>query len=284
MAAGKEGKEVAVSNDIDDVPTDMLPAERRARLQQWFVDRVSGSSQDLARTFNTSISTIRRDLDYLASLGIVRRTHGGAVRLRKRATFEPSVDEARQSAIEEKRAIAKIAVSRIERDQSLFLDTGSTLHELAHLILNLDLPLTVVTNDILIAHVLTGNPNVKLVVPGGSRREGAYALLGEPGISFLRDLKCDQYFLTAQAIDLECISDISPELVQLKRSMLESADRTTLLVDSSKFSTRAFYRIATLEYLAEIITDEGLAEEERERYAVKGIPVTYAPLDTENGT
>ncbi len=272
-----------MTNDTEDIQGDMLPAERRARLQEWFIEKVSGSNHDLARTFNTSISTIRRDLDYLASLGVVRRTHGGAVRLRKRATFEPSVDEARQSAIDEKRAIAKVAIRRIERDQSLFLDTGSTLHELAHLIVDIDFPLTVVTNDILIAHILTGNPNVKLVVPGGSRREGAYALLGEPAISFLRDLKCDQYFLTAQAIDLECISDISPELVQLKRAMLESAERTTLLVDSSKFITRAFYRISTLESLAEIITDSGLGDEDRERFAAKGIPITFAPLDTEAG-
>jgi DeoR/GlpR family transcriptional regulator of sugar metabolism len=89
-------------------------------------------------------------------------------------------------------------------------------------------------------------------------------------------------FLTAQAIDLECISDISPELVQRKRSMLESARRTTLLVNSSKFGTRAFYRIATLDRVAEIITDDGLGSEDRERYAVKGIPVTYAPLDFES--
>lgn len=270
-----------MSEDDRDGPADMLPAERRAKLQAWFEDKVAASSQELARAFSTSISTIRRDLDYLASLGVVRRTHGGAVRLRKRATFEPSIDEARVTAVEEKRAIARLALGRIERDQSIFLDTGSTLHELAHLVAELDMPLTVVTNDILIAHILTGNPRVKLVMAGGSRREGAYSLLGEPAISFLRDLRCDQYFMTAQAIDIECLSDISPELVQLKRAMLDSAERTIVLVDSSKFGTRAFYRIAGLERVHEIITDNGLGEEERVNFAARNVAITLASLESD---
>jgi DeoR/GlpR family transcriptional regulator of sugar metabolism len=259
----------------------MLPAERRAKLQEWFSEKVVANSQELARVFNTSISTIRRDLDYLASLGLVRRTHGGAVRLRRLATFEPSIDEARVSAVEEKRAIARVALSRIERDQSLFLDTGSTLHELARLIAELDVSITVVTNDILIAHILTSNPAVKLVMAGGSRREGAYSLLGEPAISFLSDLRCDQFFMTAQAIDLQCLSDISPELVQLKRAMLASADRTIVMVDSSKFATRAFYRVADLGLVHEVITDSGLSEDERERFAARNITLTIAPLGSE---
>lgn len=273
-----------MSYDGEEQPADMLPAERRAKLQDWFAEKVAGSNQELARVFNTSISTIRRDLDYLASLGLVRRTHGGAVRLRRRATFEPSVDEARITAVDEKRAIARIALSRIEREQSVFLDTGSTLHELAHLIAVLDMPITVVTNDILIAHILTSNPRVKLVMAGGSRREGAFSLLGEPAISFLRDLRCDQYFMTAQAIDVECVSDISPELVQLKRAMLDSAERTTVLVDSSKFSTRAFYRIAGLERIHEVITDIGLGDEERDRFSARSVSLTLAPLEAEADT
>lgn len=260
---------------------DLLPAERRQRLEEWFVDRVAASNQELARAFNTSVSTIRRDLDHLAAQGVVRRTHGGAVRVRRRATFEPTMDEARQSATEEKKAIAREAARRIEPEQSILLDTGSTLHELGVVIAGFTYPLTVVTNDIFIAGLLVGKSNINLVMPGGSRREGAFTLLGEPGITFLEDLRCDQFFLCSQAVDMECVSDISPELVQLKRAMLASAERTVLLVDSSKFSTRAFYRIAQLDKIGEIITDDGLSPEEQEKVRMAGIELTCArPVET----
>ena len=270
-----------MSRNEDKASEDMLPAERRQRVQGWFRDKVAASSQELARHFNTSISTIRRDLDYLAAQGVIRRTHGGAVRIRQRATFEPTLDEARQSATEEKRAIARLAAKRIEPEQSLLLDTGSTLHELAHVIADMDVPLTVVTNDIYIAGVLAGKRHINLVMPGGSRREGAVTLLGEPGLGFLKDLRCDQFFVCSQAIDLECISDISPELVQLKRAMLKTAEKSILLVDSSKFLSRAFYRISDLDSIDEIITDDGLSQQCRTEFEAVHVRLSYAPVDDE---
>ncbi len=61
-----------------------------------------GSSQNPARLFNASVSTIRRDLDLLASEGLIRRTLGGAVRIRPDASYEPSTDLARRAAVEER--------------------------------------------------------------------------------------------------------------------------------------------------------------------------------------
>jgi DeoR/GlpR family transcriptional regulator of sugar metabolism len=270
-----------VSSEVEqpEVSEDLLPAERRERLLAWFDDRVAASNQELARALNTSISTIRRDLDLLAAQGLVRRTHGGAIRVRRRATFEPSLEEARYSAADEKRAIAREAAKRLEPDQSLILDTGTTLHELAHVIAGMDLPLTIVTNDILIARILADRRRIKLIVPGGALREGAFTLLGEPGLSFLRDIHCDLFFLCSQAVDTESASDTSLELVQLKRRMLDAAARRILLVDSSKFASRAFYRIAPVTLIEEIITDGGIAPEERERMESRGITLTCAAMN-----
>jgi DeoR/GlpR family transcriptional regulator of sugar metabolism len=260
-------------------PDDLLPAERRQRLLEWFETRVAGSNQELARLLNTSVSTIRRDLDLLATQGLVRRTHGGAVRIRGRSTFEPSLEEAGRSAAEGKRAIAAEAVKRLKPEQSLLLDTGTTLHELGYAIAQADLPLTVVTNDVLIARTLAELRHVKLIVPGGSLREGSFTLLGEPGVSFLRDIHCDVFFLCAQAVSEDSAADISTEAVQLKRAMLDAAARSILLVDSSKFGTHAFYRIAPLSRFDEIITDGGINPDERARLEARGAPLTCVALN-----
>ncbi|MBN3801892.1 DeoR/GlpR transcriptional regulator [Paraburkholderia sp. Ac-20336] len=263
----------------DGMPEDMIQAERQQRMIDWFEQNVGGSNQELSRLFNASVSTIRRDLDALAARGVVRRTHGGAVRIRQRSTYEPSVDEARYTASEEKRAIAVEAAKRLSEDQSILIDTGSTMHEFAQVVGELNISLTVVTCDLMVASLLTRKPHVKLIVPGGQCRPRAYTLLGEPGMSFLHDMRVDQCFLSAQAVDYECVSDTSLELVTLKRAMIRAASKTTLMIDSSRFAGRAIHGIADVADINEIITDDGLADNEFQQYRQLGVKVTRVQLD-----
>lgn len=257
---------------------DLLPAERRDRIIEWFVAHQVASTQDLAKWLGASISTIRRDLDYLASQGIVRRTHGGAVRIRRNTTFEPLASEARSIAVEEKRAIAASAAGLLLPGQSVMLDTRTTLHHAAYAIAELTIPLTIVTNDVHVAGVLANKAHIKLLVPGGICRDGAYVLLGESGIRMVQELRCDHLFLSSQAVDLECVSDTSLELVQLQKAMVDAALETTLLLDSSRFGSRAIYRTVPIERLRRIVTDEGLPGEERERYAAAVPELLIAPF------
>lgn len=255
---------------------DLLPAERRDRLVTWFRTNPAGASQDLARMFNTSVSTIRRDLDLLAADGLVRRTHGGAVRVRSHATDEFSTDLARQTAVEERAAIVHEALRLIEPGASLIIDSGVTTHVLAEEIARLKLPLTVVTSDLHVAHTLAYHDEIRLVVPGGGIRPGSYTLVGEPGLSFLRDIRADLFFIAPHAIDAECVSDTTAEVAHLRRAMIEAATRTVLLADSSRFAARAMYRIAPLDRLYQVITDDGLPADERERIEARGLRLTIA--------
>jgi len=259
---------------------DLIPAERQARLREWFDRNVSGSVQELARMFNTSISTLRRDLDALVAEGLIRRTHGGAVSVRNRATFEPSTEQARLTAIEEKRAIAEAAARRLVNGQSLLLDTGSTTAAFAHLIAAMDLELTVVTQDLQIAGILSRNSHIRLIVPGGICRPRAYTLFGEHGLDFMSGLRCDWAFLTAQAMDHDCLSDTLLELVRMKRAMIAAARVSCVLIDSSRLSSRAIHRVADLAEVHEMITDTGLGEDDARPFLEAGLRVTrVSPKD-----
>lgn len=147
---------------------ELLPAERRARIMEWFATNQVVSTQDLAQSLNSSISTIRRDLDRLASDGLVKRTHGGAVRVRRNTTYEQRSDEARTTSVEEKMAIAGAAVAILQPGESVILDSRSTSHQLAYALAELTIPLTVVTNDVHIAGTLANRDHITLVVPGES--------------------------------------------------------------------------------------------------------------------
>lgn len=266
--------ESGVNTPRDANTEEMLPAERRQRLMDWFDVHFAGSSQDLAERFGISVSTIRRDLDHLSKEGFLSRTHGGAVRMRPQTSYEPSTELARQTAVEEKRGIVAEALKHLKPHQSILIDTGTISHDLAEAIAQVDFPLTVITNDLFVAKALTYKPTISVVVPGGANRFGAFSLLGEPGLSFLRDVRCDLYFMSAQAIDVDCASDTVMELVKMKRTMLSSSEKTILLADSSRFKARALYRIAPLEEIDAIITDEGLSEDIRRKIRAHGLELS----------
>ncbi len=260
-----------MTGDLKSNVEEMLPAERRQRLVDWFDENFAGATQDLARKFNISVSTVRRDLDLLSREGFLRRTHGGAVRIRQHATFEPSTDLARRTADEAKSAIVIEARRLVEPEQSILIDTGTIAHDFADGVAELEFPLTVITNDLYVANKLTYKDNLKLIVPGGDNRPGAFSLLGEQGISFLSDIRCDLFFMSAQAVNSDCASDTVLQLVELKRAMVEAAEKTILLADSSRFASRALYRIVPIDKISTIITDEGLPIKDRKMFRQAGV-------------
>ena len=117
-----------------------------------------------------------------------------------------------------------------------------------------------------------------MVVPGGANRFGAYSLLGEPGLAFIRDVRCDVFFMSAQAVDGDCASDTVMELVEMKRTMMEASEKTYLLADSSRFNGRALYRIASLDRVHTVITDEGLPSKLREDIRSHGVELSCVSI------
>ncbi|NSZ87734.1 DeoR/GlpR transcriptional regulator (plasmid) [Agrobacterium tumefaciens] len=257
---------------------DFLPAERRSKILDWFSTNSVASTQDLARRLNASISTIRRDLDSLAADGLLKRTHGGAVRVRQNTTYEQRMEEARNTSVEEKRAIAKAAASILQPGQSVLIDSKSTSHLLAHAIAELAIPLTVITNDVQVAAILANRDPISVVVPGGTCRHGAYVLLGETSTKFVRELNCDHYFLCTHAVDPSGPTDTWLDLVQLQRAMVGAAIETTLIIDSSKFGSRKIYSVVPMKQIKRIITDEGLPQDDRDRYSALVDELVIAPF------
>ncbi|SDI67143.1 MULTISPECIES: DeoR/GlpR family DNA-binding transcription regulator [Roseobacteraceae] len=251
----------------DTLNEEMLPAERRQHLIDWFKQNQAGSGQDLARMLGISVSTIRRDLDVLAGEGLVRRTHGGAVAIRSRSSYEPSTDLSQRTAVEEKLAIVREALTLIEPGQSLLIDTGAVIcHRLADEIAKIEFPLTVITNDLYVAKQLTYRDNITLIVPGGACRVGSFSLLGEPGLGFLKNIHCDIFFTSATAIDENGTSETNLELGHMKRAMAAAAREVVLIADSSRFMSCALHRTVPINSIDLIITDAGLLEEDRAKF------------------
>ena len=107
----------------------MLTQERRQRILDLVLHKGSASVTELSREFDTSESTIRRDLVALSNLGKLNKVHGGATVLSQEfVNNEDNNEEKFLKNIDEKTLIAKYCAEQINDDDFVFLDAGTTTY------------------------------------------------------------------------------------------------------------------------------------------------------------
>ena len=131
--------------------------------------------EDLARRFEVTVQTLRRDLTELAEGGQLERVHGGAV-LRS-GVANIAYGERRALMAAEKAAIGRACAADIEPGSSVFLNIGTTTEAVARALLD-HREMMVVTNNINIAQILSASPDCEIHLVGGVFRRSDGGLVG----------------------------------------------------------------------------------------------------------
>lgn len=234
---------------------------------------------ELAEKFNVSHMTIRRDLDQLQSEGRIQRSHGGAVKVKRfmGADYDQRANENKA----EKMAIAKEAVSHIRDGMSIILDAGTTVAAMVEELGKFK-DLKIITRDLHTALFLSNEEkfgSFDVYCTGGRLSKWAYSLDGIYTEKMFDSMTVDVAFLTCEAIShAKGAMAWSPVLVGARQSAMNAADNNILLVDSTKFSYNSFAIFASLDAFGEIITDNGLDDNEAEVYRTAGYPITIVPV------
>jgi len=229
----------------------MFAEERR----QAIISILAGESRvevaELAQRFEVSVDTIRRDLRGLASTGVFRKTHGGAVSLNV-----GSLDWNGRAKIQhqEKERIGRAAARLVSPRESVMLDAGLTVLALArHLAAR---PLTVITNSLDVAAQFANDSAVSLVVTGGDWDPTARYLSGAHALEAIGAHRADWVFLGTCALHGEAgmTAHHAPDAT-MKRAMLAAGLRTVLLADHSKFGSVAPHLVGPISSVHTIVTD-----------------------------
>ena len=158
--------------------------QRRVKILDLIREDGHAKVQELSRIFNVTDVTIRQDLEALEKLGYIQREHGGAF-LKDVGSFAKTGKVFNQNHIEEKREIARKAVSFIREGECIILDSGSTTTEIAKLLTQYK-ELTVITNALNIALILGENPGITLIVTGGEFKAPTLSLTGKMAADSLK--------------------------------------------------------------------------------------------------
>lgn len=233
----------------------LFAEERRTQILQLLQEKSKLYVQELCDSFGVSPATIRSDLRELETQGKLKRTHGGAI-LSAQTTFEPTTVAKAVENIDAKRRIAAYAATLVEDGDTIALDAGTTMLELARCLKDRT-RLTVLTNDIRIAAYLEQNSLVTIVLIGGVLRHGYDCAVGPIATASLATLSVDKAFLAANAFSIEK-GFSTPDLNQaeVKAALLRCASERIVLCDSTKFGRISFAGFATIKDVNRLITDK----------------------------
>lgn len=259
-------------------PTPLIPDQRQHEIIELLRTSMVLSVRELTETMNVSHMTVRRDISALEEAGLVESVHGG-VRLLGAHSQETPVERAPRTQLETdaKQAIAQAATAHVQPESTVFLDAGTTCEAMVSELSGIT-DLTVVTNDFLSAMRLM-EENITAIHTGGLVDINSGSSSGPLAAATLATLSIDYAFLSAGAWDLDHgLTTSETDKLTLKRAAHEVAERTILVVDSTKFGTHARFKALQLAELDLIITDDRLPEHEREHLTEVGITVEVAPL------
>jgi DeoR family glycerol-3-phosphate regulon repressor len=208
---------------------------------------------DLARRFDVSAQTIRKDLNDLCERRSLTRIHGGAIIAS--GVENLSYEARRFVAAEEKQAIGRVAAALIPNGSSLFINIGTTTEEVASALSSHE-DLLVITNNLNVAMLLYRHPRIEVIVTGGTVRRADGAVIGPSANRLFQEFKVDHAIIGASAIDEQgSLLDYDYREVQAAQVIIENARSTILVADSTKFERTAPVRIGHISQIQTFVTD-----------------------------
>ncbi|MFO0870768.1 MAG: DeoR/GlpR family DNA-binding transcription regulator [Pirellulales bacterium] len=257
----------------------MLVDDRRSRLLELVRLRGFAALPELASELQVSESTVRRDLDYLEETGSAKRTHGGVFYTGPSPKLH-DFDQRQAAHWDQKRAIAEAAAQLIEDNDTVVLGGGSTVYQLARLLLGR--PLQVVTNSLPVANLFTSSDRADLVMIGGYVHTRTGVSVGPYAEHMLAELTARRALLSVAGVTEKGFFNSNLLLVETERAMMRAADEVIVVADSTKFGRTSLARLCELGDIDVLVADAGLAPAWRERLQRAGVRVLVAG-ESDNG-
>ncbi len=266
----------------DDGAARRLPAGRKAELAAYVAEMGQVTVARLAKRFDVSADTIRRDLDQLDTDGVLIRTHGGAVSLSAFPRPDTGLEVRARVQSAAKDQIGALAAGLVSDGSSLLINAGTTTLALVrHLRDHRDL--TIATNSLALPAEISSKVFRDLYVFGGAVRVAAQATVGPVAFPVMAgggevDIRCDIALICVGAVGHESgYSTSNLGEAAMMSEMMSRAGQVAVLADSTKFGRRLFAQVAELGRADWFVTDQTPPEDLAEALHAAGVEVLVPP-------
>lgn len=250
----------------------MLAHQRQEEIVKEVNAKGSVLVKELSQKYNVTEDSIRKDLSALQKQGLLKKTYGGAVKIKDRMR-DIYVSERLGKNIEQKQTLANKAYSTLQEGDMIFLENSTANIELARLIFEAKRNITVVTNMIEILMMATQSSYTKFVMVGGNLNPERDAFIGSVTNEQISKYHFDKSFVSTVAVDLatERVYNNDVEGALTKKTVVENSERCYLLLESKKLEIEGGYEFALMDQFTKVILDEEPTDKEILMYQERGI-------------
>ena len=255
----------------------VVKSDRSKEIIQQLLHDGEVSVERLAKRLKTSTSTVRRELAELERSGLLRRTHGGAIRVEP-MLYEPfrhlsSFSAQEQLHAGEKRRIGLAAAEIIRDGEIIAIGAGTTTTQVARSIRHRK-GITVVTNAVNIAMELSHRADLKVIVTGGTMSSDWFALTGATGIAAVGEMYYDKAFIGVDGVHPEHgLTTNYPDQASIHRAMMRKSRQRIVVADHTKIGDIGTALIAPTSDADLIITDKSAPARILSSFSVKVLKV-----------
>ncbi len=253
------------------------PASRQELILQMLHSAGSVTIEGLCTTLDTSLATVRRDLQDLEERALLRRTRGGAVTMgplfyepfRHDSSFQDKVG----SFADEKRRIARAAADFVNEGYTVALSGGTTTTEVVRGFMSMR-GITVITNTVNVAMELSACKEIEVIVTGGMLRGNWFTMVGPIANMAAQMVYADIMFLGVDGIRADFgLSCQNPQEAEYLRLMAQHAKRKIVVTDHSKIGVQSKWMLCPTNEISTLITDTGASDESIAPFDQMGIEV-----------
>lgn len=252
----------------------MLPIERRNEILNKLTLEGKVIVGDLAKFYNVTEETIRRDLDRLENDGLAKKTYGGAV---KNDSFNVDLPFSvrKQANVAGKKYIADIIANLINDGDYILLDSSTTALFMVKSIADKD-NITLITNSVEILLEIPSKTDWRVISTGGEFIRHSFSFAGRLAENVIDEYNVDIAVISCKGIDMQKgITDTRDYNAQIKKTFMRSAKKVFLAVDHTKFDATSFVRFADFSEIDAVVTDIEPSEEWKNFFLSNNVELYY---------
>nr|WP_263314169.1 DeoR/GlpR family DNA-binding transcription regulator [Mammaliicoccus sp. Marseille-Q6498] len=237
-----------------------MKSKRIYEIESFIKENKTASIEELKETFNVSINTIRRDVNQLVEMNIVKKVYGG-IEVLENAHKAVDYQERNVENLHAKKYIGELAAKQINPNDIIYIDTGTTtIHILDYVDKNLSF--TIITNSLDIMNKASQFKNVNLFIIGEKYKPRTRSFIGIDTNMLIDKFNINKCFMAATGVNIQNgLSNSEMEENLIKQHITRKARETYILADYSKMGKSTLLTYCNLVDINKMITNQKPPEE-----------------------
>ena len=229
---------------------------------------------EMAEKLVVSEVTIRKDLNTLEEMGLLRREHGFAVMI-----ASDDINHHLSFNYDSKRRIAQKAAESIENGETILIESGSCCALLAEELAASRRDVTIVTNSAFIASFIRKSPFARVVLLGGDFQNESQVTVGPMLKKCIQNFSVDKLFVGTDGFS-EKTGFMGNNLLRIEaiRALAESANKIMVLTESAKFNQRGVLQQFSSSEVHAVFTDDQIPASIKEHLLAQNMLVYTVPI------